>query len=123
MKTILHSLFVASSLTLISAPSAQADRYKSVAPKEVTEVAAQNKLKNDLTYSTAAYKHPNKITAARQWEPESGVEFRIRNRKAQEITGYREHQRLGGLGDTAIAIPSKPAFVNRNYKPQNGIAD
>ena len=81
---------------------------------------AQNKLKNDPTYSTANYKHPNKATAARQWESESGIEFRIRNnRKPQNIASYREQQRRGGLGDPAIAIPSKPSLANRNYKQQN----
>jgi hypothetical protein len=80
---------------------------------------AQNKLKNDPTYSTANYKHPNKAAAARQWEPEAGIEFRRRKRKPQNIATYREQQRLGGFGDAAITIPATPSFANRNYKQQN----
>ncbi|GAB3899306.1 hypothetical protein GCM10028803_20230 [Larkinella knui] len=80
---------------------------------------AQDKVKNDPTYSTANYKHPNKATSARQWEPESGIEFRIRRRQPQTIAAYREQQRRGGFGDAAISIPAKPTLANRNYKQQN----
>ncbi|MRS62077.1 hypothetical protein [Larkinella terrae] len=81
--------------------------------------SAQNKLKNDPTYSTANYKHPNKATAARQWEPEAGIEFRKRKRQPMNIATYREQQRRGGLGDPAITIPATPSMANRNYKQQN----
>ncbi|KAA9347869.1 hypothetical protein [Larkinella humicola] len=80
---------------------------------------SQDKVKRDPTYSTANYKHPNKAKAAREWEPESGITFRIRKRQPQNIASYREQQRRGGLGDPAIAIPAKPSMANRNYKQQN----
>lgn len=82
-------------------------------------VVAQNKLKSDPTYSTANYKHPNKAAAARQWEPESKIEFRRRKRQPENIATYREQQRRGGIGDPAIAVPASPAVANRNYKQQN----
>ncbi|GAB3336417.1 hypothetical protein GCM10027299_46440 [Larkinella ripae] len=80
---------------------------------------AQNKLKSDPTYSTANYKHPNKAAAAREWEPENGIEFRRRKSKPQNIATYREQQRRGGIGDPAIAVPATPSMANRNYKQQN----
>ncbi|GAB3270558.1 hypothetical protein GCM10027347_41320 [Larkinella harenae] len=82
-------------------------------------VLAQNKLKSDPTYSTANYKHPNKAAAARQWEPESKIEFRRRKRQPENIATYREQQRRGGIGDPAIAVPANPSVANRNYKQQN----
>ena len=78
-----------------------------------------DKLKRDPTYSTGNYKHSNKAKAAREWEPESGITFRIRKRQPQNIASYREQQRRGGIGDPAIAIPAKPSMANRNYKHQN----
>lgn len=80
---------------------------------------SQDKLKNDPTYSTANYKHPNKAAAARQWEPEQGIEFKRRKNRPQNIASYREQQRRGGIGDPAIAIPATPSMANRNYKQQN----
>ncbi|MFC5407969.1 hypothetical protein ACFPMF_01520 [Larkinella bovis] len=81
---------------------------------------AQEKLKSDPTYSTANYKHPNKAAAARQWEPENGIEFRRRKQKPQNIASYREQQRRGGIGDPAITVPATPAsLASRNYKQQN----
>jgi hypothetical protein len=117
MKTLIKSLLVAFTLTLINFAFAQADTFTPTGSHNT--VAARNKLKNDPTYSTANYKQPNKVTAARQWAPESGIEFRPRNRKPQNITTYREQQRLGGPGDLAIAIPSKGSWVSHNYKQQN----
>ncbi|MFD1140317.1 hypothetical protein ACFQ4C_04325 [Larkinella insperata] len=80
---------------------------------------AQDKLKNDPTYSTSNYKHPNKAAAARQWEPEKGIEFKRRKARPQNIASYREQQRRGGIGDPAIAVPATPSVANRNYKQQN----
>ncbi|MGA0558339.1 hypothetical protein ACO2Q8_16890 [Larkinella sp. VNQ87] len=88
----------------------------------VTAVAQDkpDKLKRDPTYSTSNYKHPNKAAAARQWEPEAGIEFRKRKRRQpMNIATYREQQRRGGIGDPAIAIPAAPSMANRNYKQQN----
>ncbi|RRB02665.1 hypothetical protein [Larkinella rosea] len=82
-------------------------------------VQAENKLLSESTYSVANYKHVNKAIAARQWEPESAIEFRKRVRQPMNIAAYRELQRLGGLGDPAITIPSTPSPANRNYKQQN----
>lgn len=82
---------------------------------------AQNKVKNDPTYSTANYKHPNKAAVARQMEPEEGIEFRRRKRKPQNLATYREEQRRGGIADPAIAIPVTPSLANRNYKQQNSM--
>ena len=81
--------------------------------------ASQDKLKKEPKYSTANYKHPNNAIADREWEPESGITFRIRKRLPQNIASYREQQRRGGIGDPAIAIPAKPSMANRNYKQQN----
>lgn len=86
-------------------------------------VRAENKLLSESTYSVANYKHVNKAIAARQWEPEAGIEFRKRVRQPMNIATYRALQRLGGLGDPAIAIPSTPSLANRNYKQQNQLVD
>ncbi|WP_128544962.1 hypothetical protein [Larkinella soli] len=85
-----------------------------------TPVNAQDKLKNDPTYSTSNYKHPNKAAEAARWEPEASIEFRPRKRRpAMNIASYREQQRLGGMRESAIAVPAGPSVANRNYKQQN----
>ena len=103
MKTLLRFLFAAFSLTLL---------VVSVSPA---------KSSTNAVFAKANYKHADKLMEARQWESASGIEFRIPKRKPQTITSYREYQRRGGLGYSAIAIPAKPVLMNWNYKQQNGM--
>jgi hypothetical protein len=77
------------------------------------------KLKNDPTYSTHNYKHPNKAAKARQWEANSGTEVRPPYQAANRQANYK-NQSPNPLPAGGVTVPHTPneQLANRNYKAQ-----
>ncbi|WP_041258404.1 hypothetical protein [Fibrella aestuarina] len=86
------------------------------------DTAAQDdaKLRNDPTYSTHNYKHPNKAAAARRWEGDKGVEVRPPYGPANRQTSYKNQapNQLPSGGITVDHVTDE-GLANRNYKAQN----
>ncbi|QIP14094.1 hypothetical protein G8759_16450 [Spirosoma aureum] len=82
---------------------------------------AQNdrKLRNDPTYSTHNYKHPNKAATARRWEEKTGVAVQQPApgdvRLADYKKGLPNAEPVGGI--TVDHTPSV-TLAERNYKIQ-----
>ena len=77
------------------------------------------KLRNDHTYSTHNYKHPNKAAAARQWESKQGVEVRTPGLIKGPMTSYK-HSMPGAAPSGGLVMSHTPAtdITLRNYKIQ-----
>ncbi|QJW90093.1 hypothetical protein HNV11_12265 [Spirosoma taeanense] len=77
------------------------------------------KLRNDPTYSTHNYKHPNKAAAARRWEASEGVSVRQPAPGDARLADYKKQvpfqQPSGGV--TVDHTPVQDVTV-RNYKIQ-----
>ena len=101
MKTYLFVLAF-SSLSFLSA-SGQDDR----------------KLRNDPTYSTHNYKHPNKAATARQWKKQSGVVVQVPKPSQGPLANYK-HPVPGALPQGGVVVPHTPEMdvAVRNYKDQ-----
>ncbi|MDB5241036.1 MAG: hypothetical protein JWP57_1661 [Spirosoma sp.] len=77
------------------------------------------KLRNDPTYSTHNYKHPNKAVEARKWETNRGVVVKSPEASGASVANYK-HQTPNQVptgGITVYHIPSTDV-ADRNYKIQ-----
>jgi hypothetical protein len=101
MKTYLFMLAI-STLSILTA-SAQDDRN----------------WRNDPTYSTHNYKHPNKAATARQWETKSGVVVQPPKGSQGPLANYK-HPVPGALSQGGVVVAHTPAMgvAVRNYKDQ-----
>ncbi|SOD79557.1 hypothetical protein [Spirosoma fluviale] len=101
MKTYL--IIFAFSSFLISTASAQDDR----------------KLRNDPTYSTHNYKHPNKAKTAEFWKSESGIVVRAPGFSQGPIANYKQPV-PGNVPAGGVTLPHTPEMdvAVRNYKAQ-----
>ena len=79
------------------------------------------KLRNDPTYSTRNYKHPNKAATARRWENNPGIEVRPPYAPANRVGSYKNQtpNQIPSGGVTADYGPDE-RLTNRNYKAQTG---
>ncbi|AUD04237.1 hypothetical protein [Spirosoma pollinicola] len=77
------------------------------------------KLRKDHTYSTHNYKHPNKSTAARQWEKPSGVVVQTPGLSTGPLANYK-HPVPGAASMGGVVVPHTPDMdvAVRNYKIQ-----
>ncbi|CAN5203442.1 hypothetical protein BH09BAC4_BH09BAC4_49490 [soil metagenome] len=77
------------------------------------------KLRNDPTYSTHNYKHPNKAATARQWENKSGVVVQPPKLSRGTPANYK-HSVPGSLPQGGVVVPHTPEMdvAVRNYKNQ-----
>ncbi|GAB3885084.1 hypothetical protein [Spirosoma agri] len=77
------------------------------------------KLRNDPTYSTHNYKHPNKAAVARRWEDKEGVSVQQPSPGDARLADYKKAvpnaEPAGGI--TADHTPSTN-LADRNYKIQ-----
>jgi hypothetical protein len=77
------------------------------------------KLRNDPTYSTGNYKHPNKAAAARRWEQKTEVAVQQPTPGDARLADYKKQvpnqQPAGGV--TVEHTPSTDV-ADRNYKIQ-----
>ncbi len=84
-----------------------------------TNSMAQDKKRNDHTYSTANYKHANKAATARQWEANKGVAVQQPQPGDANVANYKRQtpvqQPAGGV--TVDHTPSTDV-AERNYKMQ-----
>ncbi|MFD2574128.1 hypothetical protein ACFSUS_26060 [Spirosoma soli] len=81
--------------------------------------AEDSKLRNDPTYSTHNYKHPNKAATARRWEDKTGVAVGRPSSNVDRLANYKRQvpnqQPAGGI--TVNHTPSTDV-ADRNYKIQ-----
>lgn len=77
------------------------------------------KLRNDHTYSTHNYKHPNKAAAARQWKNQEGVAVNAPGISKGPMVSYK-HPVPGSLPEGGLVVPHTPDMnvALRNYKMQ-----
>ncbi|GAB3512755.1 hypothetical protein GCM10027341_53890 [Spirosoma knui] len=77
------------------------------------------KLRNDPTYSTHNYKHPNKSAVARGWESKQGVTVG-RPMPSQEPLANYKRQVPGQPTGNGIVVNHTPStdVADRNYKMQ-----
>lgn len=77
------------------------------------------KLRQDPTYSTQNYKHPNKAAAARRWEGNTGVEVRPPYQPANRQASYK-NQSPNPIPTGGVTVDHQPneQVANRNYKAQ-----
>ena len=77
------------------------------------------KLRNDHTYSTHNYKHPNKAATARQWENKAGVGVSKPATNPGPVANYK-HQVPGAVPAGGVVVPHTPEVdvSQRNYKIQ-----
>lgn len=101
MKTYLF-IFIFSGF-LISTASAQDDR----------------KLRNDPTYSTHNYKHPNKVKTAESWKGQSGIVVRTPDFSQRSVANYKQPV-PGNVPAGGVTLPHTPEMdvAVRNYKAQ-----
>lgn len=73
------------------------------------------RLRNDATYSTHNYKHANKASEARQWNPESSLTLRAGN--SQQL-GLGDYKRFANRDTTTltVAVPTVGVPASINYK-------
>ncbi|GAA4451275.1 hypothetical protein GCM10023189_13100 [Nibrella saemangeumensis] len=87
----------------------------------ITTAVAQSedKVRNDVTYSTHNYKHPNKAAAARQWSSQAYV----RARQPRMAANYK-HPVQSPVLTSGLVIPhTSIEDAKRNYKmPHNEVA-
>jgi hypothetical protein len=81
--------------------------------------ADEAKLRNDPTYSTHNYKHPNKAATARRWEGKRGVPVGRSAPTTEPLANYKR-QVPGQAATGGISVYHTPStdVVNRNYKIQ-----
>ena len=77
------------------------------------------KIRNDHTYSTHNYKHPNKAAAARQWEAKTGVAVTTPSPNVNTLANYKR-QTPGAVPAGGIVVAHSPEMdvALRNYKIQ-----
>ena len=79
----------------------------------------ERKLRNDHTYSTHNYKHPNKAAMARQWEAKQGIGVNTPGVNRGPVASYK-HPVPGAVpvGGIVVTHIPQPDVVRRNYKDQ-----
>jgi hypothetical protein len=79
----------------------------------------QAALRNDPTYSTHNYKHPNKAAAAATWANKKGVRVAAPGYDPQRVVNYKQ-PKSGASPTVGIALPHTPSasLADRNYKIQ-----
>jgi hypothetical protein len=79
----------------------------------------QSKLRNDPTYSTHNYKHPNKAATARQWESRSGVVVEQPQSGNLNLANYkRQVPNQNPVGGVTVDHTPSMDVADRNYKIQ-----
>lgn len=82
----------------------------------------QSKLRNDPTYSTHNYKHPNKAATARQWESKSGVVVEQPQSGNANLANYkRQVPNQAPVGGVTVDHTPSTDVADRNYKIQRPI--
>lgn len=77
------------------------------------------KLRNDPTYSTQNYKHPNKAATAQRWQGTTGVEVRPPYQPANRQASYKNQSpNQVPSGGVTVDYRSSEQYANRNYKAQ-----
>lgn len=93
----------------------------------VLTVSAQDgaKLRNDVTYSTHNYKHPNKAAVASKWKQNKGVTVNAPDLSNQQAGNYKRP--VPGTTPTGgVVVPHTPqvSIAERNYKmPRINLSD
>lgn len=79
----------------------------------------QTALRNDPTYSTHNYKHPNKAAMAQKWGAKKGVAVPVVGYTAGQLANYKQ-QRPSSVPVGGLSIPYTPStsLADRNYKIQ-----
>ncbi len=79
----------------------------------------QAALRNDPTYSTHNYKHPNKAAAAATWANKEGIRVAAPGYNPQRVANYKQ-PKSGASPAVGIAVPHTPSasLAERNYKIQ-----
>ena len=84
-------------------------------------VSGQNQaaLRNDPTYSTHNYKHPNKAAAAAKWANKEGIRVVAPGNEQQRLANYKQ-PRSGVSPAVGVSTPHTPStsLAERNYKIQ-----
>ncbi|WP_338876834.1 hypothetical protein WBJ53_14370 [Spirosoma sp. SC4-14] len=84
-----------------------------------TQAQDKQQLRNDPTYSTHNYKHPNKAAAARKWESKTNVAVEAPAPNDARLADYKKAvpnaEPVGGI--TVDHTPSV-SLAERNYKIQ-----
>ena len=77
------------------------------------------KLRNDATYSTHNYKHPNKAATARRWTADKSLEVTPPSPAINQLANYK-HQMPGLTPVGGVVLPHTPQtnVALRNYKIQ-----
>ena len=79
----------------------------------------QRKLRNDPTYSTHNYKHPNKAATARKWEANSGVTVQTPTPGETSLANYkRQVPNQAPVGGVTVSHTPSTDVADRNYKMQ-----
>ncbi len=79
----------------------------------------QAALRNDPTYSTHNYKHPNKAAAAATWASKTGIRVAAPGYDPQRVANYKQ-PKLGASPAVGVAVRHTPSasLADRNYKIQ-----
>lgn len=83
--------------------------------------SAQDRAKNrnDVTYSTHNYKHPNKAAAARKWATEKGSEITATGFDNKVVTSYKQPvPRTEAVDGLIVPHTAQENLADRNYKMQ-----
>lgn len=77
------------------------------------------KLRNDHTYSTHNYKHPNKVATARKWAGQTGIEVTAPASVTGRVANYKQPV-PGQVPRGGLTVPHTPLedVAERNYKIQ-----
>ncbi|MGA0555696.1 hypothetical protein ACO2Q8_03525 [Larkinella sp. VNQ87] len=84
----------------------------------VLSVQAQDnsRLRNDVTYSTANYKHPNKAATARKWTNQSATTVSTPVEKGQVASYKQPVPGIEPVGGLVVPHVTKEDLAERNYK-------
>ena len=77
------------------------------------------KRRNDVTYSTHNYKHPNKAAVARKWANEKGTQISATGFDQKLVTNYKQPVlRTEGVEGLVVPHTAQENLADRNYKMQ-----
>ncbi|MFD1145094.1 hypothetical protein ACFQ4C_28450 [Larkinella insperata] len=77
------------------------------------------KRRNDVTYSTHNYKHPNKAAAARKWANEKGGTISATGFDQKLVTNYKQPvPRTEAADGLIVPHTAQENLADRNYKVQ-----
>ncbi|GAB3335639.1 hypothetical protein GCM10027299_44830 [Larkinella ripae] len=85
----------------------------------ILAASAQDKNRNDGTYSTHNYKHPNKAAVAKQWANQKGAGVSAPGLDNRTVANYKQPVPSTPPADGYV-VPHKPQenLAGRNYKMQ-----